>query len=549
MLTFRMDETNFDQGSREALRIAEGLGLKVDFDEFAPDADTLGLWHLHDGACAGEGTGLENAAAGGHDLTNTGADSVEDGYRFDAPQDDHMDAGAWAMPAHDVLTVECWASGLGEASEDDKACLWTWWRNGDNWVRLVAHRRVGGGPLSRLRAAVTGGGVSPTEATWEGAEVTALLESDDPWHAAVVLDGTHLVLYVNGQAKADTTVETLGAGDYALALGALHTGGGYFWDLTGRLDEVRLSSVARYGAGFAPHRLLAAGTFAGLTFDATRLAAEWTDLVGASTVPGGCGLAWEVRAADETDVGGDPQALWKAYNGDPASLPDGRYFQWRVTLAADDDRLASPTVASIEAVASESGYDLFHATGEAPDAIDHADPWRRVGPGITAVETDALAAGAVHWFGVRPVDADGRQSPITQSEARLELDDDGEAVADRPASPLALHAEPLPAGKARLRWRYRVGHTGLAPEVFRIFGDGGTGTINYETPLGEVPFRTGPSWHVWTSGALAPGVVHQLAVRAIAAGDVWDDPPAVAQAVPDATPPGTVDALSAEILP
>jgi len=549
MLTFRMDETNFDQGSGDGLRIAEGLGLKIDFDEFAPDASCLGLWHLHDGACAGEGSGLEDTTGGGHDLTNSGAESVEDGYRFDAPNNDHMDAGDWAMPTHDVLTVECWARGIGDVPEDHKACLWIWWRDGDNLVRLVAWRRVGGGASSRFRAAVIGGGTSSPEAIWEGEDVTALLESEQPWHAAIVLDGTDLVLYVNGEVKASTGVQALEAGNYNLTLGAYHVGGGYYWDLTGRLDEVRLSSVARYSAAFTPRRLLSAGTFASITFDAIRLAADWTDLPNTSTVPGGCGLAWEVRAADETDAGGAPQALWQNYNGEPQTLPDGRYFQWRATLSADNDRLASPTVASVEAVASEAGYDLFHATGAGPDTLDYTDPWRQVGPGIIEIDTESLAAGAVHWFGIRPVDADGRQSPITQSETRLELDAEGSAAPDRPSAPLALHAQPLAAGKVRLRWQYRVGYTGLVPEIFRIFGDGGTGTIDYETPLGEVPFRAGQSWHVWTSGSLAPGVVHQLAVRAVAAGDVWDDPPAVVQAVPDATAPGTVDALSAEVLP
>ncbi len=546
MLTFRMDESNFDQGTRDGLRIVEGLGLKGDFDEFAPDADTLGLWHLHDGACAGEGNGLEDASGGGHDLANSGADSVEDGYRFDAADPDHMDAGAWAMPGHVVLTVECWARGLVESPADEKACLWTWGRDADNWVRLVARRRAGGGTSSRLRAGLTGGGVSPPDAVWEGEEVTALLESDQPWHAAVVLDGTDLVLYVNGEAKASTGAQTLAAGDYNLTLGAFRTGGPYFWNLTGRLDEVRLSSAARYTAGFTPYRLLGSGTLASPTFDAIRLAADWTDLIHVSDVPDGCGVAWEARAADDTDAGGHPQALWQSYGGDPQTLPDGRYFQWRATLTASADRLLSPTVESVEAIASEAGYDLYRATGDGPAALDYADPWLRVGPSVAEAETGALAAGAVHWFGIRPVDADGRQCPVTQNEVRLELDADGEPVPSRPAAPLAMGAASLPAGRVRLWWHYRIGHTGATPEAFRIYGDGGTGTVDYETPLGEVTFQSGQTGYAWTSGALAPDIEHQLAVRAVAGDDVWDETPAVVRVTPDASPPGTVDALSAE---
>lgn len=82
MLSFRMDETNFSQGELDGIRIVTDAGLKVDFDEFTSDGNTLGLWHLHDGACQDEGTGLEDAS-GGNDLTNYGAVVCEDGYAFD----------------------------------------------------------------------------------------------------------------------------------------------------------------------------------------------------------------------------------------------------------------------------------------------------------------------------------------------------------------------------------------------------------------------------------------------------------------------------------
>ena len=548
MLTFRMDETTFDQGTPADLRIVEGHGLKVDFDEFAPDADSLALWHLHDGACRGEGTGLDDATGNGHDLANHGAESIEAGYRFVAEDPDYMEAAVGSQPQREQVTLEAWVrdwlTPVGDTGE-----IAILWRDGDNRLDLTALRAADPAD-SYIRARLRVGGAWAGWAEWRSTDADALLAGTRPWHVAAVLASPdRFTLYVDGAARAEDTtdIQPMPAGDYTLTLGTYWNH--VTWPASAVLDEVRLSKVARYSAGFTPYRLHAAGTYTSPTFDATRLAADWTDLDRTDTVPPGCDLAWQVRAADETDVGGDPQALWQTYGGDPASLPDGRYFQWRATLTASADRVDSPTIASVEAVASEAGYNLFLATGAGPAALDYADPWRRVGPGITETETDSLSAGAVHWFGIRPVDADGRESPVTQSEARLELDGEGSAVADRPSAPLALHAEPLPAAQVRLRWRYRVGYTGLEPEVFRIFGDGGTGTIDYETPLGEVAYRAGRAWHVWISGALAPGVVHQLAVRAVAAGDVWDDPPAVVQATPDATPPGIVDALNAEILP
>jgi len=545
MLTFRMDESNFDQGARDGLRIADGLGLKVDFDEFVPDGDTLGLWHLHDGACAGEGTGLADASGSGHDLTNHGGESLEDGYRLVRDEGDYIAAAFSGQPARSTVTVEFWGrewlTGQGAYGMPFAYAIST-----STYLSVEAMASAADPSTSGFFPRLWVGGTLYGRIDWRAQEAYDILTGAAPWHVAVVLAADALRLYVNGVLRGqDTSIVALPAGDYTLTLGRRGDGGS---PTSLVLDEVRLSSAARYASTFAPQRLLASGTFTGLTFDADRFQADWPSLTSAATVPPGCAIAWDVRAADETDGFGDPQALWQAWSGDPDDLPDGRYFQWRASLSADDGRLASPAVASVEAVASEAGYNLYHAAGTGPDALDYAEPWRRVGPAVTQADTGALAADTVHWFGVRPVDADGRESPTTQHEARLELDADGAAVPDRPAAPLAPAAEPLPLGQVRLRWRHRVGAAGGVPQTFRIFGDGGTGTIDYDTPLGETPFVPGQTWYAWTGGPLT-GVPHQLAVRAVAADEVWDETPAAVSVTPDATPPAAVDTLAAEVLP
>jgi hypothetical protein len=281
--------------------------------------------------------------------------------------------------------------------------------------------------------------------------------------------------------------------------------------------------------------------------DAVRIQADWLDLLSEQQVPEGCAISWDVRAADETDAFGHPQALWQPYVGDPATLPDGRYFQWRSTLAASTDRFASPALASVEAIASEAGYDLYRGSGSGPESIDYAQAFARAGPGVREVQTEPLEAGTVHWFGIRPVDARGIESPITQSEARIELDVSGARVPDRPAGVLALEARAMPLGVVRLAWRYRPGITGVVPEAFRIFGDGG-GTIDYGSPLGEVSFETGRVAYAATVEGLASGIEHQLAVRAVTQGEVWDEQPATARVTPDADAPGEVAALVAEVV-
>jgi len=546
MLTFRMDETNFGEGDRDGVRIVTGAGLKVDFDEFSPDASTLGLWHLHDGACQGEGTGLEDASGQGHDLSNHGAESVEDGFQFVRDESDYMTAAFSGQPERSQITLETWVRGWAVANATN-GYIGGWRKDSNNILQIGAQRAVDGGPNSQIWAYGKGGGTSMGYLWWTSAEVTALLDSPNPWHVAVVVDGTSFRLFVNGVLRHSTaTGQALAAGDYTLWLGRGAGGGGSY--ISAVLDEVRLSGVGRYASGFNSHRLLASGVYASLTFDAFRIQADWVDLISEQAVPGGCQITWEVRAADEQDAFGHPQAVWQSYGGDPDTLPDGRYFQWRATLVASANRMSSPTLASVEAWASEAGYNLYGATGSDPEVLDYADPFARVGPSVREAQSGVLAVGAVHWFGIRPVGGSGVESPIVQCESRLELDESGQQVPDRPAGVLAVEARPLAQGAIHLAWRYRVGITGVVPETFRIFGDGGSGMIDYGSPLAEVSYdetRTGYSAEI---EGLADGIEYQLAVRAVARDEVWDEQPAVFCAVPDATAPGEVTALEAEVV-
>jgi len=549
MLVFRVDEQNFGEGERDGVRIVTGQGLKVDFDELVPDGQTLGLWHLHDGACQGEGTGLEDDSGGNHDFTNHGAVAVEDGYQFVRADGDYMDAAFVGQPARSLVTLECWIRAW-QVPLDTFAIVAMFFRDGNNFLRLQANRSANPAASRIQCTGVVANGIFA--ASWQGAATDAVLASSAPWHMAGVLEASapSIRLYVNGQKRSENTTDpdiaALPAGNYTLLLGQA-LGGTY--PLSAVLDEVRLSASARYVSNFTPHRLLPSGAYAGPTLDAVRIQADWLDLLSEQQVPAGCVVSWDVRAADETDAFGHPQALWQPYGSDPATLPDGRYFQWRATLSATADRFTSPAITSVETSASEAGYDLYRGSGSGPESIDYAQAFARAGPGVREVQTEPLEAGTVHWFGIRPVDARGVESPIAQSEARIELDASGAPVPDRPAGALAIGAQAASLGAVRLAWRYRPGITGVVPQVFRIFGDVGGGTIDYGSPLGEVAYEMGRAAYAATIEGLASGVEHQLAVRAVAQGEVWDEQPATAPATPDADAPGEVAALEAEVVP
>lgn len=549
MITFRTDETNFAQGLRSSVRLVPGAGARVDFAEADPDPSTLGLWHLHNAGCTGEGDGLADASGHGCTFVNHGAAVEEDGRAFVAAESDFMDVPLGSRPACSQATLECWGrrwqTPVGVAG-----ILAVYYEGYGRSFDLVAMRSAVPANSYIATRCIYGGGSTVTAAQWIGTEVDALLASGDPFHLAAVLNApAGLALYVNGVRRALTTagVGSLPAAAYTLYLGRYGSGAA---SASAVLDEVRLSGAVLYTSDFPAPRLHAAGTLTGPALDAARTGAAWSGLVAQGEFPAGTSLAWDVRAADLLDAAGDPAADWQPWSGDPAALPRGRYFQWRAGLSSAADRLTTPTLAAVEAVASEAGCNLYRAAGDGPEAIDFAaPPWARVGPGITQVQTEPLAPAAVHWFAIRPTDADGRETPVAQDEPRLELDAAGARVPDRPAPVLALDARPLAGGTARLAWLYRAAPGGPPAATFRVFGDGGTGTIDYASPLAAVAGVGGQRTYTWTSDVLSPaGVMHQLAVQAVAADGTDDGCPAIAAVTPDAVPPAPVDALEAEVL-
>jgi hypothetical protein len=544
MRSFRTDTTNFIQGARDGTRIVTGAGVKVDFHELAPDASTLGLWHLHNGGCQGEGSGLEDASGHGRHLVNHGAAIVEDGYQFTRGAGDYMQAAVGSFGYHAQATVEAWVRGWGTVGESNSRVIVKYLIDWATFLSINA-RRASAPCDSVILVWLRVGGVLIGPAQWTGTGADAVLASPLPWHVAAVLDApASLRLYVNGVLRAMHTlaIASLPSGDYLLDV----SDSAEESNCSAIVDEVRLSSVARYDASFTPDRLLASGMYTSSGFDSLRTGAKWIGLFWTASLPPLCGAIWEVRAADALDPNGKPAGIWGSYLGDPATLPVGRYFQWRAVLSSSPDRGATPLIESLEATVSDRGYNLYRATGPGPESVDYAEPCARVGPDVAWVNVGPLQEGAVHWFGIRPVDPEERESPVAQGEARLELDTQGEPVPDRPAGALAAAARATTLGTARLQWCYRVGRLGVVPMAFRIFGDGGTGVINYATPLGEVPYGRGQSWYTWTSGQLAGGAEHQLAVRAVTAEGVWDEQPAIARVTPDAMPPAAVDALEAE---
>jgi hypothetical protein len=214
------------------------------------DGNTLGWWRFGE-----RGGRLDNLIPGGPAMDNVGADPQDDGYRFVRASADYMEAFFPGQPDLYLLTLEMWvrrwAVPVGEVAVFAMFQI-PYYPSSIKFLRLSAFRNSNPN-YSFIRASACNVGVT-IEALWLDQMADDLLASAEPWHVAAVLDGSSLKLFVNGVQRVYNTYSTgLPAGDYDLFLG--WDPGVYLHDpdyhLDAVLDEVRLSSCARYSDDFS----------------------------------------------------------------------------------------------------------------------------------------------------------------------------------------------------------------------------------------------------------------------------------------------------------
>ncbi len=529
MLTFAMNTANFGSyqggGSASGTRLA-GAGVQLTPAEFTSDGDTIGLWHLHQQVWT-------DASGCGHDLgPMSGATLNEQGAAFAISRNQYAKTlGIMNLRGLSVLTFECWfnpsslqSSGYrGLCGQDVNLMLLTY-RTGNTFsVRFSLNYGIYAEYVFPSL---------PQVGVWH--HVAGIWQRGTAGGLAVYVDG------VKGATVASPPNANLPSLSHNFFIGAAQ--GTYYFD--GKIDEVQLSDMARYTDNFTPARYPASGTFTSPVFDAGRSGARWLGVAAQSTIPPTAGLVMTACIGDALDETGQVVGAWNPASG---TLPLGRYLQWQTLLSRSTDAtgLATPTLTSVTATAGEGGYNIYHGVGSSAAAIDYDSPAGVTGPGVLAITQAGLAAPGVHWFGVRSVTDAGVVSPTTDAEVRLELDAQGRQVLPRPASVQGLSGAAGAGGRVTLNW-LAMPETGAAlPAAFRIYGDGGTGAVNFAVALGSVAYVPGQRGYRWTSGALAAGVTVQLAVRAESAAGGVDAAPATVAVTPVAAGPAVVGQVSA----
>lgn len=215
-----------------------------------------------------------------------------------------------------------------------------------------------------------------------------------------------------------------------------------------------------------------------------------------------------------------------------------------------DGLVHSPFRSRVGLIARVAGAQLVRCYKNTTDGgpVDLSTPfaeWAFGGPYVTP----ALAAGFRHRFIIRRFN--GYYEDANLAESALRLDGGYAKLDDRPGMP-TVHAVESASGSAVIRATYTsAGGENATPSAAQLFGDNGTGSIDWGDPLDESDWLTAPSGERFVQfrvSGLTAGEVYLFAVRAATVDGVLSAQPApVTVAIVDAVPVGVPEAIDEEI--
>jgi|GEM_PF-966816 len=183
--------------------------------------------------------------------------------------------------------------------------------------------------------------------------------------------GTTLTLYVDGAQQASVTVSgTVETNALNLLIGKVFgsrgtgAGEGLF---NGIIDESRISNSARssqwitteynnqnststfHSLGAEEGNYVPSGTIASQVYDSISSGATWDSLYWIETLPASTDITFEIRTSNSLFLKDAATPSWISVGGTSpviSGLPDGRYKQWRATLATTDSA-NTPTLSEV----------------------------------------------------------------------------------------------------------------------------------------------------------------------------------------------------------
>jgi hypothetical protein len=145
--------------------------------------------------------------------------------------------------------------------------------------------------------------------------------------------------------------------------------------------------------------------------------------------------------------------------------------------------------------------------------------------------------GTTYVYRLNAVGAGGVEEDSAKNVTSVAFGPDGAWLGLRPNSPSDLRISCLSGGRFALRWSYNEKNQQASPSEFRIFTDGGTGSIDYDEPVAVVQCRGRRMHFQHVTVAWPHGTRVSWSVRAFAASGVHDGNTHIASAFADAEGP------------
>lgn len=146
-----------------------------------------------------------------------------------------------------------------------------------------------------------------------------------------------------------------------------------------------------------------------------------------------------------------------------------------------------------------------------------------------AITSDAGATysnDTVYWHVIERFSGEGIAAPTRIQDAEKAVWGTSGYVGPVPNTPVHVRVDQVSGPKALVSWHYNPTREQATPATFEIFGDAGTGTMDWVTVVASVVYYPGITSYEWLSGVLTAGA-RQYSVRAKTAGGVYSLAPVV----------------------
>lgn len=145
-----------------------------------------------------------------------------------------------------------------------------------------------------------------------------------------------------------------------------------------------------------------------------------------------------------------------------------------------------------------------------------------------------------YYYLVRCISGSGKEEQGTMAAVLLSLDESGDQRPKRSNCVAQLSAWAVGGGKIQLSWWYWPLGQAVEPDHFAVFGDGGSGTIDFDVELAQVAYN-GAYFYSYLTATGVDGQAYRFAVRAVSAVGDDDGNLGYVVAVVDLTGPASIE--------